>query len=75
MNADLSDTFAVNLQTVLARKRMSQRELARLSGVHYVTINRILSRDMKPSLGMCEKLADALELPATKFFRDSGKTA
>jgi transcriptional regulator with XRE-family HTH domain len=71
----LTDTFADNLKSVLTRKKITQRELARRSGVHFVTINRILNREMKPSLGMCERLADALELPATKFFRNSGKTA
>ncbi len=71
----LADNFADNLQAVLNKKSMSQRELARLSGVHFVTINRILSREMDPSLSVCEKIVVALGFSPEKFFRESVKTA
>lgn len=70
----LAENFAENLQAAIERKGISQRELARMSKVHFVTINRILSREMDPSLTVCEKLADALGIAPEKIFRIQAKT-
>ena len=41
---------------------ITQQELAKLSGVHFVTINRILRQNQTPSFDVCEKLANALDM-------------
>lgn len=71
----LADNFAENLGTAMTRQKLSQRELARISGVHYVTINRILKREMDPSLSICEKLAIAVGIAPEKSFRETAKLA
>lgn len=70
----LVDNFVDNLQAACERKGISQRELARRSGVHYVTVNRILQRQMDPSLSICERLAEAAEMIPEKSFREAQKT-
>ena len=71
----LADNFADNLHRAIERLGISQRELARRSGVHFTTINRILSREMDPSLTVCERLADAVGLTPEKSFKEITKSA
>lgn len=66
----LADNFADNLQAAIERKGISQRELSRLTGVHFTTINLILKRKMDPSLSICEKLAEGVGLRAERIFRE-----
>ncbi|MBN1851101.1 MAG: helix-turn-helix transcriptional regulator [Pirellulales bacterium] len=56
----LSRNFVKNLKKALEEAEISQAELARLSGVHYVTINRILHGHLNPTIDTCEALAKAL---------------
>lgn len=44
------------------RSGMSQRALSEVSGVHFVTVNRILKNRQDPTFEICEKLARALGL-------------
>lgn len=53
------DNFVSNLLTACTRKGWSQAELARQSGVHYVTVNKIIKRKLNPTVELCEKLASA----------------
>lgn len=66
----LTDNFAENVRRELERRQMSQRELARAAGVHYVSICRILSGDTIPSVETCEAVARALDISPEKIFRE-----
>jgi len=64
----LLDNFAVNLRDAMTRRKISGLELARRSGMHYVTISRILNGKLSPTVDTCEKLAVAAEMrPDTAF--------
>lgn len=71
----LAENFVENLNAAIARQEISQRELSRRSGVHFVTINRILARETDPSLLVCEKLAIAVGISPEKIFGPIAKSA
>lgn len=52
--------FNLWLRRQLRERRMSQRQLAVLSGVDHSTISRLLQQDRRPSLSTATKLARAL---------------
>ena len=54
--------FNVWLRREMRERRMSQRQLAHLSGVNHSTVSRILSDGRAPSLETATKLAHALRL-------------
>jgi transcriptional regulator with XRE-family HTH domain len=56
-------TFNAWLQARLKASRLTQRELARKSGVDHSTISRLLRRDRTPMLGTVALLAHALGVP------------
>lgn len=41
---------------------MNQQQLAEASGVHFVTLNRIINRNQHPTMGVADKLARSLGL-------------
>ena len=55
--------FNLWLRRQLRERRMSQRQLAHLSGVNHSTISRLLAGDRIPSLETATKLAQALRVP------------
>jgi transcriptional regulator with XRE-family HTH domain len=57
------DNFRRNLRDQLALAGMSQRDLSARSGIHWVTINRILSGVQEPTVPVAERLADAVGKP------------
>lgn len=65
-----NDNFVDNLKAVCERRKISQRALAEMSDVHYVTINRIFNGTLQPSVDTCEKIAGALELGPEKIFAE-----
>lgn len=65
----LQDNFRANLQAALEDLGWSQAELSRKSGVHVVTISRILTGVLEPSLAMCEKLAAAVKVKPEKIMQ------
>lgn len=67
----LADTFRTKLQAAIDLSGMTQRDVARRAHVHYVTVSKILSGDMEPSLTMCEKLSEAVKVPAEKLLTKS----
>lgn len=73
MEMPLVDNFIENLQAACEKRGLSQRELARLSGVHYVTVNRIFQRQTDPSLSTCELLAEAAGMIPEKSFAETRK--
>jgi transcriptional regulator with XRE-family HTH domain len=50
------------------RRGLSLRKLGERAGVSYVTIARIESGAMSPTVAMLEKLAEALEISVREFF-------
>lgn len=64
----LADTFRDNLRAAMTAKGITQRELADRAGVNAVTVSRIFSGFSEPSLEMCEKLANALNMRPEKTF-------
>lgn len=63
------DEFREHLARAIEKLGMSQQELSRKSGVHFVTINRILQGTQEPTLTNAEKLAQAVGISLPKFFR------
>lgn len=59
--------FNLWLRRQLRERRMSQRQLAALSGVDHSTISRLLQRDRRPSLATATKLARALRHVRNEF--------
>lgn len=67
----LAENFRENLRSALEKKRMTQRELANKSGVHYVTICNILAGKAEPSLTICEALAKSAGIKIPEIFSES----
>ena len=65
----LIDNFVANLETAIGKLGISQSELARRSGVHYVTVHKVLRRKMEPTVELCERLAEAAQMQPEKSFR------
>jgi len=60
MPQTLFETFLQSLVEAMDRRGMSQQELSRLSGVHWVTINRLLKGSLdNTTFELAEKLLDA----------------
>jgi len=51
------------LKDRITARRMSQRQLAHVSGVNHSTISRLLASDRVPSLGTARRLARGLREP------------
>lgn len=67
-NVPLLDNFVENLQRAMDANDISGAELARRSGVHFVTISRILHGKLAPSVPVCERLATAAGMRADTAF-------
>lgn len=66
----MTDNLVANLKIECTRQHLSQAELARRSGLHFTTVNKIFQKKMNPTLDLCEKLAIALGLERPeKLFR------
>ncbi len=67
--ASQSSTKFIDLaRRALDRSGMTQRDLERASGVHFVTINRILKGTQEPTLEVVEKITKALRIDPAKIF-------
>jgi DNA-binding XRE family transcriptional regulator len=70
------DNFRENLRSCLDRSGMTITALAHAAGVHRVTIHKILSGEIEPSLSLCEKIADSAGIfPPEKIFEKSRRQA
>lgn len=64
----LLDNFATNLRDAMKRSGITGNQLAERTGLHFVTISRILNGKLSPTVETCEKLADAVGMrPDTAF--------
>ena len=71
----LLDNFLVNLRDAMTRQDITGMQLAKASGVHYVTISRILNGRLSPSVDVCERLAKGVGLrPDTVFLEPLEKS-
>lgn len=59
-NESFTDHLVANLRRECQKRAISQAELSRLCGIHFVTMNRLFQRKMSPSLDLCEKIAAGL---------------
>jgi len=66
--SSIGEKFRANLRHACTVKGLTQQELARRSGVHWVTISRILHGHQEPSMIVCERLAEAARIPRSKIF-------
>lgn len=64
----IQDRFSRNLRNGLAAKGITQRELARRVGLHFVTVNRIFQGRQTPPLDTIERLAKTCGIPLEKIF-------
>lgn len=64
----LIENFVANIRAACEEHDISQAELARRSGVHRVTISRILNGHFSPTVDLCEKLAVAAGVRADTVF-------
>jgi transcriptional regulator with XRE-family HTH domain len=64
----LLDNFAANLRDAMVLTGVTGQELSKRSGLHYVTISRILNGKLSPSVETCEKLAIAAGIRADTAF-------
>ena len=64
MSIDLGE----RLRFVRARKQISQRELAKRSGVTNSTISLIESNQMNPSVGALKRILDGIPMGLAEFF-------
>lgn len=69
----LLDNFRRNLESACKEKGIKQADLARSSGVHFVTISRIFSGSVSPSVDICERLARAAGLRPDTIFLEPEK--
>ena len=58
------------LRTIRTRLGMSQRHLARVSGVANATISQIEAGRLNPTVSMLKKVLDGIPMPLSEFFAD-----
>jgi len=69
----LLNNFRHNLLAACQERGVSQQDLANRSGVHYVSVSRILAGKQDPSVDICERLAIAAGVrPDTIFLEPIG---
>ena len=68
MTTTLFDTFVHSLRTAMEKNGISQQELARRSGIHFVTINRLLKGKLEnTTFELAEKLLAAADAETTRL--------
>ena len=72
-NCDAMNTFSANVKLVLARKKMSMRELASKLQMDSGNLSRILSCKEGITLERAARIADALETPLWSLLKHSEK--
>jgi transcriptional regulator with XRE-family HTH domain len=58
------------LRAVRDRHGLSQRQLARQSGVANATISQVEAGKLNPTVGMLKKILDGVPMPLSEFFAD-----
>jgi len=63
------------LHAIRTRLGMSQRQLARVSGVANATISQIEAGKLNPTVGMLKKVLDGIPISLGEFFSDHDESA
>jgi transcriptional regulator with XRE-family HTH domain len=63
------------LRAVRGRHGLSQRQLARQSGVANATISQVEAGKLNPTVGMLKKILDGVPMPLSEFFADEQQPA
>lgn len=58
-----------NIKEIRERKKLTQKELAKLAGTTHWTINHIENGKRRPSTTMLERIAEALEVTVKDLFQ------
>ncbi len=72
---NLLKNFRENLAAACELAGLSQSELARRSGIHVTTVNRILRGHLDPSVKVCEQLATAAGIRPDTIFLEPERVA
>jgi DNA-binding XRE family transcriptional regulator len=63
-------TLIDNIERGLELKGITQVQLAKLAGVHWTSISRVLNKRQDPSVTFCENVAKALRInPPERIFQ------
>lgn len=71
---DIQQLLAKNLKAIRTEKNLSQKLVSERSGVIGSTYSRIESCVVSPNLSTLEKLAEAMEVPMERFFKEERTT-
>ncbi len=63
--------FNIRIKELMQEKKLSQKELSRLSGVSEPSLCRYLRGDIKPRMDIVQNLAKALGVPAIYLIGES----
>ena len=63
------------LRAVRQARGLSQRQLARESGVANATISQVEAGKLNPTVGMLKKILDGIPVPLAEFFADNEQPA
>ena len=66
----MDQAIGERLKQIRLRNRLSQRQLARQSGVANATISQIESGKLNPTVSMLKKVLDGIPLRLSEFFSD-----
>ena len=60
--AEATANVGKNVERIIAARGMSQRDLAERSGIHEMTISRIIRGKNEPGIGAVARIAEALDV-------------
>ncbi|MBP8708072.1 MAG: helix-turn-helix transcriptional regulator [Caldisericia bacterium] len=69
MNNDIVDIVAKNIKTLRLQKKLSQEELASLSGLHRTYISLLERKKKNVSIKILQRIADALKVDITSLIK------
>lgn len=68
---EVDESLGIKLRQIRQKLSLSQRELARRSGITHTTISLIESGRISPSLSSLKKVLDAMDMNLSEFFADN----
>jgi transcriptional regulator with XRE-family HTH domain len=68
MKKDMRDTIVDNIEIILQRKNLSQKELANKISMADVTLGKVLHKKMAITTDEVDKIAKALDVPAHMLY-------
>jgi transcriptional regulator with XRE-family HTH domain len=71
-NGAMSDTFRLWLSQEIDRRGWSHRELARQTGLSQTFVSKTLAGERKPSVNLCNKVAQAFDVSPETVLRLAG---